>query len=186
MPRLTPWEPVPVADQTKVADVAVNVMLELTLTSSVVALLPVNVNVPDPRLIVRVPVPLKENVPLNVMLGLLAEKSSVPVKLPAVNAVREIPFIVLSTVTVPPPDRASKVAVSAACLGTPPVPAQVPPVPPDEDDHDAVLLVLNVPVPPTQKHVAALATDTCRASANPKRIVERFFMSSISLNSSRR
>ena len=65
--------------------------------------------------------------------------------------------MVVSTVTVPPPELPSNVAVSADCFGIPPVAAHVPAVPPVAEAHDAVLDVDHVPVPPTQKQVAALA-----------------------------
>src|SRR2546430_2342263 len=86
-------------------------------------------------------------------LLLLAEKSSVPVNAPATSEDR---LTVVLTVTVPPPELPSNVAVSAA-PGRLPAPPHVLPAPPLDDDHDAVLLPFQVAVPPTQKQEAACA-----------------------------
>lgn len=107
------------------------------------ALVAFSVQVPLPRLIVRAPEPVPENagIALNVTLLLLALKSNVPVNAPQVIVCT---VTVVLTVTVPPPDEPSRVALSAE-PGT-----DAPLAPPDEAAQCDVSLASHVPVPPTQ------------------------------------
>lgn len=151
-----------------VAVPALNVRLVVTVASQLLAT-PARVKVPEPRLSVLVPVPvmlkLGATALANVMLGLFAEKSRVPVKAPIARPAIVFPLMVESTVTVPPPELASKVAVSEDCLGMPPVAPHVEELPPEDDDHDAVFAVDHDPVPPTQKQAAAIAGDVAANAA---------------------
>jgi hypothetical protein len=102
---------------------------------------------------------------VNVTFGLRVAKSSVPVKAPMLMVARlheldadgQLAVDVPQTVTVPPPLEPSNVAISPAFFGMPPVAAHVVALPPDDDDHEAVLELSALPVPPTQKQVAACA-----------------------------
>jgi hypothetical protein len=122
---------------------ALNVRFVVTPKSTTV-LAPVSENVPDPILRVRVPVPLQLNTPANVTLGLLTLKSTVPVNAPMLKPPNVKPFMVESTVTVPPPEDASKVGTSLV-PGT-----AAPPAPPLDSDQCVVVVLSHVPVPPTQ------------------------------------
>ena len=149
---------------------ALNVRFVMVVASSVPALLD-RENVPLPKLRVRVPVPvmLKPGLPVSVTFGFIAEKSITHplVHAPIVIAAIEIfpadegqlaeaaPHTV--TVQAARQELASKVALSPAFLGIPPVAAHVPPVPPVPEAHDAVFVLSQFPVPPTQKQVAACA-----------------------------
>lgn len=107
-----------------------------------VKLLPDRVNVPDPQLIVLVPVPEVVIAPVRVGLLLFAEKSSV---IPIAPQDRDLIEKSVATVIVPAPDEASIVTLSPA-TGT-----DCPPVPPLLDAQWVVSLASQVPVPPTQK-----------------------------------
>jgi hypothetical protein len=98
----------------------------------------VNVQVPDPIVRVRTPEPVLLNVPI---VGFCVEPSKVPVKAPIVI---ETTVGLYPSVTVPPPEDASKVTVSEA-PGT-----EEPPAPPVVADQCVVALLSHVPVPPTQ------------------------------------
>ncbi|ANW00699.1 hypothetical protein LMTR13_11475 [Bradyrhizobium icense] len=132
---------------------ALNVRFVVVAASKTLPLLPTRVNVPEPRLIVRVPVPeiLKfgEDDRLKVMLGLFVAKSSVPVNAPQTSDwIVFDALIVAATVTVPPPLDPSNVTVSAED-GT-----LAPLAPPEVADQFAVLESFHVPVPPTQNREA--------------------------------
>ncbi len=103
------------------------------------------VHVPLPILSVRVPVPEPLNVCI-VGLLLLAEKSSVPVNAPIVT---DVTLKSVLTVTVPPPEAASKVTVSPE-PGTEPGCVE----PPDVVAQLVRLLPSHVFVPPTQNNEA--------------------------------
>jgi hypothetical protein len=105
----------------------------------------VSVHVPSPMLIVRVPEPDPLNETLKLTLLSLAEKSNVPVKAPHVI---DCTVTVVLTVTVPPPDEASKVAES------PDPGTDAPPAPFELAAQCVVSLASHVPVPPTQKRLA--------------------------------
>ena len=112
---------------------------------------PVKVQVPLPMLKVRTPLPPTLNaVPdasPSVTLLLLVAKVSVPVNAPIVNdEIVTVPPKL--TVTVPPPDDPSKVTSSAE-PGT-----LAPPAPPVAVDQCVVVELSHVPVPPTQKRAA--------------------------------
>ena len=109
-----------------------------------VALLPVIVQVPLPIFRVRVPVPEQLNVDI-VGLLLFVAKSKVPVKAPIVIDTT-LRFVL--TVTVPPPELASKVTVSAT-PGT-----DWPPAPFEVAAQCVVSEASQVPAPPTQKRFA--------------------------------
>lgn len=107
---------------------------------------PDKVYVAEPSLIVLVPVPepsMALPVLVRVMLLLLTELSIVPVNAPKVKDCRVIRPPKLS-VTVPPPDEASKVTASLE-PGT-----DAPPAPPLDVDQWVVPEESHVPVPPTQ------------------------------------
>src|SRR5258708_7077327 len=76
-----------------------------------------------------------------------------------VNAPQTIDPILMFTftVTVPPPLAPSNVATSPAFFGTPPVAAHAVPPPVELFQKAASVLLSQVPVPPTQKQVAASA-----------------------------
>jgi hypothetical protein len=116
------------------------------------AALPI-VQVPLPRLMVRVPEPQPLTKLLNVIFGLLVLKLRV---LPPVNAVQVklrklIPLIEESAVIVPLPKLASNMTPSPATG------ADAPLAPPDVAAQLAVEVLSHVPVPPTQNLFA-----TCR------------------------
>ena len=134
---------------------------------------PVIVQIPLPILMLRVAVPVNETV-RKVTLGLLVLKASVPVKAPAVRSLKAIPAIVPSGVTVPPPELPSKVMLSPATG------ADAPLAPPELDAQCVVVVLSQVPVPPTQNLLAASAlTGARKASARrkrPKRDLSRPFI----------
>lgn len=139
------------AEINRVELLALNVRPVMVAMSQTVPFTPVIVNVPEPRLIVRVPVPDPEKV-LIVILGLLVAKSNVPVKFPV--PVKVIPEIVLvppieeATVTTAAPEPPSNIAISA-------VPGIAdPPAPPDVVDHLVPAVASHVAVPPTQNLLA--------------------------------
>jgi hypothetical protein len=109
---------------------------------------PERVKVPEPKFMVLTPAPLLVKLRDSVIEGLLALKSRVPVNNPQTMEVSVAPFIVESTVTVPPPDAASNVAVSAE-PGT-----LAPPAPPVVADQCVVVVESHVPAPPTQNRLA--------------------------------
>jgi hypothetical protein len=132
---------------------ALKVRFVVVAASHALPLLPLRVKVPEPRLIVLVPLPemLKagDEARLHVMLGLFVAKSSVPVKAPQVIDVTVFEaLIVAATVTVPPPLDPSNVTVSVEA-GT-----DWPPAPPDDAAQCVVSELSQVPVPPTQKRDA--------------------------------
>lgn len=136
------------ADTTIVEVPALNVRLVEVLQSQTVPNAAEMVKVPLPRFSVRVPVPEFENAVVNVTLGLLTLKSSVPVNAPMVSVVNDFPLMVVSTVTVPPPEEPSNVTLS------PLTGADAPPAPPVLADQCVVVVESHVPVPPTQKREA--------------------------------
>lgn len=158
---------------TNIAEEHVQVSPVTVELSSIFILFPLSVYVAVPHLIVRVPVLLLFHWEVMVRFALLALLSNVPVNAPVFSVAIVAPDIDESTVTVPPPELASNVATSPACFGTPPVAAHVLGVPPLDEAHDIKSMVLHVPVPPTQKHVAALATLEINNKANINKI---FFM----------
>ena len=130
---------------------------------------PVAVMVPVPQTIVLTAAPEQLNVAA-VRDGLLALRSIVPVKASAVNEIIVLlPLIVAATVTVPPPDDASKVTASVA-EGT-----AMLPTPPDVEAQCVVVELSHVPVPPTQKQpppvpqISAKAGDDAKHSASAAR-----------------
>jgi hypothetical protein len=127
---------------TNEALVALVVTLESIFNAVLLPLALAMVNVPVPKLIVFEVPPFDVNPPPEmVRLGLLTLKSSVPLVNGAVIVPTVAPFSELSTTTFPPPDDPSKLTVSPACLGMPPVAAQVPTVPPVADAQFVVLPV---------------------------------------------
>src|SRR5580765_8054436 len=164
-PKSKVCEPTPEGAKTIVELFALNVSPVTVAIFHVVEPRPVSVHVPLPRLIVRVPAPVKL-IPVaaeTVTFLLFVAQSNVPVNAPAI-----ISPMLRSTlfVTVPPPELPSKVATSPAFLGTPPVAAQAVP-PPDVDFQCAASVELShVPVPLTQKQVAASTEVATKQSNN--------------------
>ena len=93
--------------------------------AKMVKLLPDRVKVPDPQLIVRVPVPDVVIAPVKVGLLLFAEKSRV---IPIAPQVRDLIEKSVATVMVPAPEDAS-IVTSSPATGT-----DCPPAPPEVAD----------------------------------------------------
>lgn len=165
--------PVSVADNAIVDVPAFNVRPVMVVQSKTLPVVPASVNVPLPRLSVLVPAPVTLNAVVIVKLGLLAEKSSVPVNAPIVILASDNPLIVPDAVTVPPPELPSKVTESPVVGAAFEVEHPVAPAP--VVGAQCVMAALShVPVPPTQKQLLACACDAISRPSAMRRYLKRF------------